>query len=116
MRCGRRSRGYRRFGNRDFDEDSGPKLPRTALGWIPGDMGWSRQLSTDCSGVVRTVEICHNSRSQYDKLQELPVMNNSTRDRVTCCANRSRTTCGGSDEQHAVDLKRGLNRAPLRTP
>ena len=38
--------------------------------------GCSRQLSM---AFVGTVEICHNSRSQYDKLQELPVMNNSTR-------------------------------------
>jgi integrase len=35
-------------------------------------------FATAIRGVVRTVEICHNSRSQYHKLKELRVMNRST--------------------------------------
>ncbi len=40
-----------------------------------------RDSATAICGVVWMVEMCHNSRGQYDNLQELPVMNNSTRER-----------------------------------
>jgi hypothetical protein len=39
---------------------------------------WTGLFAIAISGVVWMVEICHNSRSRYDRLQELPVMNNST--------------------------------------